>query len=276
LPNNFLILVLAVAVLLFLKEFIQHRHSRPQNRPAPARQCAYISRSSLLNSTERQLWAKLCRAAGKEYAVFCKVRLADVVGPPSGLTPSEAEGPPQQIDSLALDFVLCRGRNLSIAAAICLRDTGMDPSAEDRQTAVVQATLAAAEIPLLVLSATTEHGEDRLREELLRATGTAVSPADPKQRPHEERTQLIPTPADGEKQKTPCPVGAEPAVALPAQREAPDLRGGSQGACPSCGAAMVKRRISGGRLDGKVVLACPNFPGCKQILPLAAGSCEAV
>ena len=39
-------------------------------------------------------------------------------------------------------------------------------------------------------------------------------------------------------------------------------------ACPSCGAQLVKRRVSGGRMDGNYVMACPNYPSCRHLMPL--------
>lgn len=218
-PKIFLVLVLAVGILLFIKEYLQNRRGQSKQSTSELQAFPFVRQPALLSVAERNLWRRLDEAVGENNCVFSKVRLADVVRLKPDLKPSEAKKAREPIAAMSLDFVICRRSNLSIAAAIKLTDADEGRNPQTRDAALLEGTLAAAGVPLLRLPADSEYTTPGLRGELQRATKASAAPT------------------------------AE--------------------TCPSCGAQLVRRRVNGGRMDGSQVLACPNYPVCKHVLPLS-------
>lgn len=241
-PKTFLMLVLAVGILLFVKEYFQNRKTRSKGRPSDLPAYPFSRQSAMFSTTERNLWRELSQAAGEDYCVFGKVRLADLVRVRPGLKSTEARMIQDEIGALSVDFVICRRNNLTISAAVMLTNGKRDKSRESMDSAHTEGALAAAGVPLLRLSPDKDYTVADLRTGLRRAT--LVSAA----------TQTAPA-AQASPQQPGGAVSAMPAASL-------------SETCPTCGAQLVKRRVSGGRMDGNQVLACPNYPACKHVLPL--------
>lgn len=241
-PKTFLILVLAVGILLFAKEYFQNRKIRSKGKPSELPAYPFSRQSALFSAAESKLWQKLIQAAGEDNCVFGKVRLADLVKVRPGLKSTEAKIFQDEIRALSVDLVICRRSNLTIAAAVLLDKAKRDKNQENLDSAYTEGALAAAGVPLLRLSPDKNYTIDTLRTELRRATLASTA--------------------------------TETASANPARRQ-PAVAGHSVSAatlsesCPTCGARLVRRRVSGGRMDGNQVLACPNYPACKHVLPLS-------
>ena len=241
-PKTFLMLVLAVGILLFVKEYLQNHRSQSKQNTSELPPFPFVRQSALLSVAERNLWRKLDEAVGENNCVFGKVRLADVVRLKPDLKPAEAKKAQEPIAAMSLDFVICRRSNLSIAAAIKLTGADEDRNPQTKGGSLLEGTLAAAGVPLLRLSADSEYTASSLRGELQRATKASAAAGKAK---------------------------APDTAAQPYSTQHSPLAAAMAETCPSCGSSLVRRRVSGGRMDGDHVLACPNYPSCKHVLPLS-------
>lgn len=240
-PKTFLMLVLAVGILLFVKEYFQNRKTQSEGRPSDLPAYPFTRQSALFSTAERNLWRELTQAAGEDNCVFGKVRLADLVRVRPDLNSTDAKIVQDEIGALSVDFVICRRSNFTIAVAVMLTNGKRDESRESMDSTHTEGALAAAGVPLLRLSPDKEYTVANLRTELRRATLASAA------------AQTTPA----------AQVGQQPPItehAIPAASRSET--------CPTCGAELVKRRVSGGRMDGNQVLACPNYPACKHVLPL--------
>lgn len=238
-PKTFLILVLAVGILLFAREFFQNRKLQSKGKPSEPPSFPFSRREALFSPAERNLWQKLTRAVGEDVRVFAKVRLADLVRVRPELNLTEANDFQDKIRSVSLDFTICHRSHFGIAAAVLLDGKNQDKNREKTDVDLIHGALAAAGIPLLRLSPEKNYTIDTLRREIRRvASATAAA-------------------ANSLKNHETAAVGRALSAAAAVET------------CPRCGTQLVKRRVSGGRMDGKQVLACPNYPACKHVLPLS-------
>jgi hypothetical protein len=248
LPKTFLLLVLAVGILLFAREYYQAHRLRSKKKASESKQFPFMRKPALFSTAERGLWRELNQAIGKENIVFAKVRLADVVRLRPDLKGSEANTTRDEIASTSLDFVICRRSNLAIAAGIKLTDSDDSSGSGADEVAYAEGALSAAGVPLVRLAAEEEYTAAMLSTELQRARNAlAAAKMKPK----------------GDRGNPSSPSGL--AVVSTSKSEA----------CPTCGAHLVKRRVSGGRMDGNYVLACPHYPSCRHIMPLSVQTAAA-
>ena len=241
-PKTFLLLVLAVGILLFAKEYYQAYRMQAKKRSPQPPQFPYLKRPALFSTAERGLWHELNQAVGKENIVFGKVRLADVVRTRPDLKKSEAKEAQGDIAAASLDFVICRRNNLAIAAGIKLTDAEDHSDSTADEIAFAEGALSAAGVPLVRLSAKEEYTAAMLNTELQRARN-ALATAKMKPRAVSNKRTSLP----------------ERSMAANSYRDD----------CPTCGAQLVKRRVTGGQMDGNTVMVCPNYPSCRHIMPLA-------
>jgi hypothetical protein len=248
LPKTFLFLVLAVGMLLFAREYFQAHRSRTQKRASLSPQFPFIKNPALFSTAERVLWRDLNQAVGKENVVFGKVRLADVVRPRPDLKETEAKKAKDEIAAAALDFVICRRSNLAIAAGVILIDSEIGSTSATDAAACAEGVLSAAGVPLVRLKAEEEYTATELSTKLQHAK-TILAAAEMKPQPGKN-------------------IQSPPSQQVAASASFSD-------ACPMCGAGLVKRRVSGGHMDGNYVLACLNYPTCRHILPLSVQTAAA-
>jgi hypothetical protein len=241
LPKTFLILVLAVGMALFVKDYFQTHRGRSKKKASQRAQFPFTTRPALFSTAERGLWQKLSQAVGKQYIVFGKVRLADVVRIRPELRETAARMATDEIAAISLDFVVCRESNLAIVAGAKLADTDGGSSATADEMAIAEGALAAAGVPMLRLAADRTYSATILAAEL-----------------HKAKKVLAAASMEPQSGTKDLSSSSEQALSSPSAAET----------CPTCGAQLVRRRISGGRMNGSYVLACANYPSCRQILPL--------
>jgi hypothetical protein len=241
LPKTFLILVLTVGMALFVKDYFQTHRGRSKKKASQRPQFPFASKPALFSTAERGLWRELSQAVGRQHIVFGKVRLADVVRVRPDLGETAARMATDEIAAISLDFVICRQSNLAIVAGAKLADTDDGAKATADEMAIAEGALSAAGVPMLRLAADQTYSATMLVTELQRAK-KALAAAGMK-------------PQSGTKD---LPSSSEQALSPASVAET----------CPTCGERLVRRRISGGRMNGNYVLACANYPSCRQILPL--------
>ena len=247
-PKSFLLLVLAVGILLFAREYYHAYRSRTKNKQSQSQQFPFMRRPTLFTTAERGLWLELNQAVGKENIVFGKIRLADVVLTRPHLKETEAIAALDEIAAATLDFVICRRSNMAIVAGVKLTaaENGSDTMADE--IAIAEGALSAAGVPLVRLAAEEEYTAAMLSTEIQRAKNALIA------------AKMKPQPCSSKPSSKPS--RANVAASRPDD-------------CPTCGAQLVKRRVSGGHLDGNYVMACPNYPSCRHIMPLAVQTATA-
>ena len=236
-----MLLVLAVGILLFTREYYQSYRSQAKNTISQSPKLPFMKRPALFTTAERGLWRQLNQAVGKDNIVFGKIRLADIVRTRPDLKGTDAIAAQDELTAATLDFVICRRSNLAIAAGVKITDAEGNSDSMADEIAFAEGALSAAGVPLVRLAAEEEYTAATLSAELRRAKN-ALAAAKMEPRLHSN----IPSSAPNQ------------AMAVTSKSEN----------CPTCGAQMVKRRVSGGHMDGNYVMACPNYPSCRHIMPL--------
>ena len=109
----------------------------------------YVQNGSLFTPAERVFLGVLARAAGDEFLVFGKVRLADLLQPRPGLPRQQFFRALNRITSKHVDFVLCDPESLAPVAAIELDDRSHRQPLRQERDRFVEGAFAAAGLPLL-------------------------------------------------------------------------------------------------------------------------------
>ena len=119
-----------------------------------------------------------------------------------------------------------------------LDDSSHTRSDRQARDEFVDKAFEVAKLPLIHVPARYSYNTNELSEQLAKYLGeTTSSPA---------------VPAD----KTPPSVGNPVTVDVPL--------------CPKCGVPMVVRTVARGEHQGRQFYGCPNYPRCREMLPLKA------
>ena len=151
---------IVLGVLLLLASWIgwlRGRGSAFPYEPAPA----------LLTPAERSFFEILKLAVGEDFALFSKVRLADVIVVRPGVPPKQRLGAFSRISSKHLDFVVCNPETYEILGVIELDDRSHRESSRVRRDAFLDSALSAAQIPILHVPAQRQYSATKLRSQTL-------------------------------------------------------------------------------------------------------------
>ena len=77
----------------------------------------------LFSPAERSFLGVLDQAVGENAQIFGKVRVADVIAPKKGISPSDWQKAFNKISGKHFDFLLCNKKDLSVLCAIELNDS---------------------------------------------------------------------------------------------------------------------------------------------------------
>lgn len=191
----------------------------------------YLADKALFTPAERSFLGVLDQAVGKEYRVFGKVRIADVLSVRRGGGHSAFS----RIGAKHFDFLLCRPDDLRPVCAIELNDMSHRQEKRQQRDDFLSSACQAAGLPLLMIPAQRGYSASELLAQIHSALPAKAIPA-------EEALQKLP----------PAPVSPEPTPPT----------------CPRCASAMVKRTAKGGEREGHEFWGCSNFPACRGILAI--------
>ena len=127
----------------------------------------YEAADALLTPAERSFFEVLKLAAGEDFALFIKVRLADVIVVQPGVAHKRRLGAFSRISSKHLDFVICNPETYEILGVIELDDRSHRESARRQRDAFLDAALTAAKIPILHVPAQRRYSATKLRSQTL-------------------------------------------------------------------------------------------------------------
>ncbi|MBV5308744.1 DUF2726 domain-containing protein [Chromatium okenii] len=110
----------------------------------------YRADNLLFNPAQRRLKTALEQAVGRDYRLYGRIRVADVIGLRGRLTRREQEQALARLDGLSFDFLLCTPESTALVGAIALLPNSHWPSDLLRQRRLRQICTAAA-LPLLCI-----------------------------------------------------------------------------------------------------------------------------
>lgn len=140
------IMIAAIMALLFLFLFLL---AMPEKKP----QALYEAQESLFTPAERNFMMVLQSICASHFAVFGKVRIADVIAVRKGLEPQVWRRAFNRISAKHVDYVLCDPRDLSVLCVIELDDASHRRKDRSERDTFVDAVFAEAGIPCIRIPA---------------------------------------------------------------------------------------------------------------------------
>jgi hypothetical protein len=126
----------------------------------------YEAYDSLLSPAERSFFGVLQQALGSEFTPLAKVRLADILRVQRGLSAQRRSAAFNRISSKHADFVLCDSKTFRVVGVIELDDKSHREETRQRRDQFIDASLAAASIPVLHVPAQRSYSISDLRTQL--------------------------------------------------------------------------------------------------------------
>lgn len=109
----------------------------------------YEREEALFTAAEQSFLGVLAQAVGERYAIFGKIRLADIVRPRRGLSQQQRYAALNRIISKHVDFVLCQPSTWQVVGVIELDDRSHQSERRRERDSFLDAALSAAGIPVL-------------------------------------------------------------------------------------------------------------------------------
>lgn len=189
----------------------------------------YRLRDDFLSKAELAFYRALCSATGERAVVLTKVNLADVF---FVSRPDQSVAYRNKIDRKHVDFLLCEPASMRPIVGVELDDsTHQRPDRQERDH-FVDSVFDTAGLPLLHVPVRAAISISYLSDLLEPHLGQGCAPG---------------------------PSNAQPADAKSASHEP---------TCAKCGIPMILRTASRGGRAGEQFWGCPNYPRCRQTLPL--------
>ena len=231
------IAVVAVVVVVVLGVWFAVQRKQLQEREAVGEVFFYRKRSALFSPAERSFLGVLDLAVSKkEFRVFGKVRVSDVLTPHSGSDRSAFKAALNKINSKHFDFVLCKPGDLNVLCAIELNDASHQrKDRQERDEFLVEACRGAG-LPLIQFDAQHAYAPGEVNARIAEAISGVVS------------------------------MCTQPPLSVPLPDEVP--AGETAPRCPRCYSKMIKRVARGGDNMGKEFWGCSNFPKCREIVTI--------
>lgn len=124
----------------------------------------YERRGALLSAAEKKLHQRLLEVTAEEYFVFLKVRIADVLQVPRGLSKSEWRTAFNKISAKHFDFVLCDQHTFEVLAVIELDDRSHEQKKTKIRDNFVDLACASAGLPMIRIKASASYNTAELYE----------------------------------------------------------------------------------------------------------------
>jgi len=200
-------------VLIVLVALIAVKQKQSHNGEAGA---SYIRTPALFTPAERSFLGVLDLAAGKDFRVFGKVRVGDVLAPRTGQDRSVHQTALNRISRKQFDFILCRPDDLTVLCAIELNDASHQRKDRQERDEFLAKACRSAGLPLIAFDARHAYSPTEVSARIAEAIAGGI--------PVKREPALQPVPQDG----NPAP-----------DSEIAPL-------CPRCSGTMVKRVAKGG------------------------------
>jgi len=180
-----------------------------------------------------------------------KVRVADVMIPKKGLSPSERQRAFNKISAKHFDFLLCDNNDLSVICAVELNDSSHQSSNRQKRDEFLKGACGAAGIPLIQVPAKSSYVIDEVKHLLAPHIG-------------EKRMAKSSYVIDEVKHLLAPHIG-EKRMAAHAPQTEPEEALSNEKICPKCSSPMVKRIAKKGSNAGSEFWGCTAFPKCRYV-----------
>lgn len=154
---NFLVFFLLIAIAsgtIYIRKY-QRAKSFP-----------YTRLDFLFSQAERAFLSALEKAVGKQFRIFAKVRIADVIGVKLSCGQRDQQVAFNKISCKHFDFVLCDKRSMKIMAAVELDDRSHSLKERQERDLFVNAVCLAAKLPLIRVPVRRYYGEAQLQKQI--------------------------------------------------------------------------------------------------------------
>jgi predicted RNA-binding Zn-ribbon protein involved in translation (DUF1610 family) len=195
----------------------------------------YRVRDDFLSPTELSFYRVLASVVSNRAVICPKVGLAEIF---FVARPHENQTYRNRILQKHLDFLLCDPKSMRPVLGIELDDSSHARSDRQARDKFVDQAFEAAKLPLIRVPAQYSYNTNELSAQLTQYLGA-----------------MTPSPA------VPAET-APPPVSKATTADAP--------LCPKCGVTMIVRTVARGEHQGKQFYGCPNYPRCREMLPLKA------
>lgn len=231
--NLFSIVMICALIFSLIREKFLHREtSKSYGLP-------YKSREILFTPAELNFLNTLEQSLNKNYQIYGKVRLCDIIEPKNNLDSRAQQRAFNRISSKHVDFVICNARSLAIEMVIELDDSTHEQGDRIARDEFLDAALKAANVPITRFPVNRAYTLRELQAKLGNFVITAQEPFD----------------------KTTVEV-AEPKPVITKPAPSNDI-----GKCSTCGSEMKVREKKSGDDAGKKFWVCTQYPGCKNVEP---------
>lgn len=197
--------------------------------PEEVEELPYHIRDDFLSPAETSFFQVLKTMMGDHFLICPKVSLGDIF---YVSRPHENAGYRNKIDRKHVDFLLCNPKTLQPVFAIELDDASHRRPDRVERDAFVDEVFETAVLPLVRVPAQMSYNTQELGSVFKRAL----------------QGKLKVTPPDAEKLAAP---DTQPPV------------------CPKCRETMILRTATRGKNAGQKFYGCPNYPKCRQVIPIA-------
>ena len=225
------VVVVAVLVLITVVLALRQRARGLDGR------FAYRRRSLLFSAAERSFLGALDLATGRDFRIFGKVRVGDLLAPQDGLGASARMAALNKINRKHFDFVLCRPNDLSVLCVIELNDKSHQNKSRQLRDYFLVDACEGAGLPLVMFDARRVYTPSEIGARIAEAIA-------------EKKTVYS---------KPPLHAGETKETSLTQMPDTPPR-------CPRCASVMVLRTAKGGDNAGKAFWGCPKFPRCREIM----------
>ena len=164
LPLVFLIIPVLAFLVAILNIFLK----------AKSEKFSYLKNASLLSESEKNFYFVLAGVIGKEYLIFSKVRIFDILSIPKGLENGRYYQHKNKIQSKHVDFLLCNRKELKPLLAIELDDSSHRWPTRIIRDAFVDKAFASAGLPILHIHAATSYDPADLRQQIFSVIENSV------------------------------------------------------------------------------------------------------
>lgn len=195
----------------------------------------YQFNEQLFSPAERSFYGILNQATQNEAVVFGKVRVADVLSPPKGLSRSNWQKSFNRISSKHFDFVICSPDTLYVRAVVELDDKSHAKGKRAERDRFIEKACESAGVTLHRVNAAATYNVGEIRAMLFP--------------PQQEALNLESSIAAA-------------SSAIPNQ--------GNEQLCPKCTSVLVKKVAKKGEYKGAEFLACSAFPKCRYTAKINA------
>jgi hypothetical protein len=242
----FWIVLGAVLVAVLLSLLFAVRRKAASREPAAY---PYKKFGPLFTTAERSFLGVLDQAVGRDFRVFGKVRVADVLLPRNGLDKAERQHAFNRISRKHFDFVLCAPNDLTVQCAIELNDKSHQQKHRRERDEFLLRACRAAGVPLVSFDAQRAYVAADISARIAAAmTGPGQgNSANTMQAIEEAVAAFLPQ----EAQTVPChdPVPC----------------------CPYCAKPMRKLVEAAGDKAGRESWECEDFPTCRETRETTVG-----